>query len=96
MNYIIFYKINNILYYIYGVANRWRKLFFEVLGVKSGSRGFKTGAAVIIINEGFKAYGARERVLSNRGLDMNAKEYLYEVLTALNDADTYLWSWPSN
>ena len=44
------------------------------------------------MNEGYRAWGALESVLSNRGLGINAKKYIYEVVivpTALYGAEAW-------
>ena len=51
---------------------------FKVPGVASGSRWKMERDVVHRMNEGHRAWGALESVLSNRGLGIKAKKCLYE------------------
>ena len=63
---------------------------FKYLGSQVAADGGCERDVVHILNEGYRAWGALKSVLSNRGLGIKAKKYLYEgviVPTALYGAE---------
>ena len=64
---------------------------FKYLGWQLAADGGCERDVVHRMNDGYRAYGARKSVLSNRGLEINAKKCLYEgviVPTALYSIPT--------